>query len=584
MPQPPSNAPTLPTTPHLRLEESPPLQPSLSSGLTVEVERHLHMAYEPWGMRSDTTSPSSAPAPTASLVSPKPLCGAAALSLHQHARHATCTPFIGAVLPAPGRRHSRSHQTHSQGVEPRVAANMLMPPLVPRTTAPAPRTVHRMHVHAAVSLDLPAASVPDNSSDATTATSMRSMALGLPPHSDSASWDGSTAIRQREAAAAPSAVLHVPRTSPGAARLSRRPQSPRQPEAATFAGACTPASGRIEAPAQPDVHVDEVGSLAERASPGSGASRADDLVSSPVLAERADGDAEEPRCRHTGEVFAARVVGSPCTLESLHDVEPALLSRRQLTPPPLWQGAPPSPPDTSPLTLAVHDAVASPVRRGAHAGAHDSRAPAGQPCRVLDLSLFTACRAGFAEGVRVLLRRGAHVHAQDAHGMTPLLLACAGGHTPVVDTLLQAGADPDVRRPRDGASALMVAAEAAADGVARRLVCEGAGVKASAHMGLTCMHFAVIGGCVRIAQRLVRAGAPLNGRSSRGATPLAVAAGQGHAQMVAALLHGGADASVRDLEGQTPADVALRTGHVGVLWQLWGAGVAMEWHPCACGC
>eukprot|EP00892_Ulva_mutabilis_P011835 jgi/Ulvmu1/9023/UM005_0114.1 len=264
-------------------------------------------------------------------------------------------------------------------------------------------------------------------------------------------------------------------------------------------------------------------------------------------------------------------------LESLHQLEPAMLPRQMLTPPPQQPSARLKlPVGIPPLVFACRVKDPESVRQLLSAGVRVDRRSCAR-----ESALLAACRVGFAEGVSELLAAGADVHARDEAGMTSLLLACAGDHAAVVDMLLQARADAQGRRPRDGATAVMVAAHAAADNAVRVLIREGVGVKDCARMGMTSMHFAALGGRARIARRLLLAGAALDPRCASGATPLILAAEAGHARMVAALLRAGVDTGVRDYRGQTAADVALRKGNRRVVQQLWRSGAALDSLPAA---
>jgi len=56
--------------------------------------------------------------------------------------------------------------------------------------------------------------------------------------------------------------------------------------------------------------------------------------------------------------------------------------------------------------------------------------------------------------VRLLLRAGAHVNAQNVYGNTALMKACHRGHVQIAKLLLEAGADADAS-DRDGITAIM---------------------------------------------------------------------------------------------------------------------------------
>jgi ankyrin repeat protein len=102
--------------------------------------------------------------------------------------------------------------------------------------------------------------------------------------------------------------------------------------------------------------------------------------------------------------------------------------------------------------------------------------------------LMAASRAGSVPGVRMLLDRGADVNATDGfQKQTALMWASGEGHLEVVDTLLQAGANPNLKAhisslterrnadfPTGGFTALMWAARNGYEDVVRRLVKGGA--------------------------------------------------------------------------------------------------------------
>src|SRR6266496_535741 len=60
-------------------------------------------------------------------------------------------------------------------------------------------------------------------------------------------------------------------------------------------------------------------------------------------------------------------------------------------------------------------------------------------------ALLEAARGGDAARVEALVREGANVNAATAGGLTPLIVAAAGGRTGVARVLIEAGADPDAR-------------------------------------------------------------------------------------------------------------------------------------------
>eukprot|EP00271_Cylindrocystis_brebissonii_P006469 TRINITY_DN1925_c0_g1_i1.p1 TRINITY_DN1925_c0_g1~~TRINITY_DN1925_c0_g1_i1.p1 ORF type:complete len:481 (-),score=44.15 TRINITY_DN1925_c0_g1_i1:198-1640(-) len=114
--------------------------------------------------------------------------------------------------------------------------------------------------------------------------------------------------------------------------------------------------------------------------------------------------------------------------------------------------------------------------------------------------------------------------------------AVSKGHPGILESLIAAGIDPDVRDRK----------------------------------GKTPLHVASASGnndCVSI---LIRAGARAVMHKCNGLTPLHVAAAAGHTLTVALLVANGADPLDRDHKGETAVHLAARGGHVGVLKQLAG--------------
>jgi ankyrin repeat protein len=206
------------------------------------------------------------------------------------------------------------------------------------------------------------------------------------------------------------------------------------------------------------------------------------------------------------------------------------------------------------------------------------------------------------EKTRLLLRRGADVHARSADGETPLIIAAGhfGAGAAVAKLLLEAGADPS-GKASDGTTALAAAIFAADDDVIETLMGRGADLKNRGGPAYT----AARAGCEKCVSRLLR---PAGGQAAQPATaPTAAFAypsalqmlrdhGAGidaHARggrngmtglMFAAisdalpveaageLIERGADVNLTDSRGLTALDFARRLGNTPMVGLLLKAG------------
>jgi ankyrin repeat protein len=149
--------------------------------------------------------------------------------------------------------------------------------------------------------------------------------------------------------------------------------------------------------------------------------------------------------------------------------------------------------------------------------------------RIRSDSLVSAAELGRVREVRRLLAAGVDLDSQKGW-WTALTRATLFGHEPVVEMLLDAGADINAHNPSVG-SALYVAVAARRDA---------------------------------LVQRLLDRGADPNLTPAWGQTPLMVAAMQGNTPVVRLLLTRGADPSRRSARGKSAVDMALEENHTEV--------------------
>ncbi|MCY3653498.1 MAG: ankyrin repeat domain-containing protein [Cyanobacteria bacterium MAG IRC1_bin_28] len=152
--------------------------------------------------------------------------------------------------------------------------------------------------------------------------------------------------------------------------------------------------------------------------------------------------------------------------------------------------------------------------------------------------LHRAASVTHVELVKLLLRHGANVDAEDSSDNSPLHLAIHAGHGDLARLLIEAGAD----------------------------------VQARNHAGNTPVQVAAFAGLPEVIKLLVEAGSPVNLQDQVGDTPLHDAALQGRVEAARALLDAGADIHATNNAGQTPLDLARQNGHESVVAVLQAAG------------
>ena len=164
---------------------------------------------------------------------------------------------------------------------------------------------------------------------------------------------------------------------------------------------------------------------------------------------------------------------------------------------------------------------------------------------------------------------------RDTDGATPLMLACASDHTPVVERLLGLGANPRLI-DNEGRSPLHHAAESGNTGPVSLLLAHGIPPSPTDWYGETPLHAAAERGHVEVVRQLLEAGAdPQVQDEMSGATPLHRAGRGGWAAVVRALVDAGAPIDAPNESGRTALHVAAGYNHAGAVRELidLGAGV-----------
>ncbi|CAG9945507.1 unnamed protein product [Clonostachys rosea f. rosea IK726] len=156
-------------------------------------------------------------------------------------------------------------------------------------------------------------------------------------------------------------------------------------------------------------------------------------------------------------------------------------------------------------------------------------------------------------------------------GLTPLQWAVRGGHRGVVQQLIAAGADVDLRA-EDGRAALHFAAERNDRVLMQQLVAAGANTNTHDMLKRTALHLAAGKGHPDMVQQLLAAGAAANIQDIHGKTALLSAMDSGNSVVVQRLVAGGSDIGIQDTMGQTALQRAAKRGHIDIVQLLMGAG------------
>jgi ankyrin repeat protein len=163
----------------------------------------------------------------------------------------------------------------------------------------------------------------------------------------------------------------------------------------------------------------------------------------------------------------------------------------------------------TPLIKAIALRDRSRVERLLSEGA-DPNAPDDDGLRPLHVAISQEDFAESPEFVKLLLKHGADVNEWDVnHNDTPLLRACDPPNKAVAQILLEAGADPNVRRS-DGESPLRLSVEAQDLDMATLLLRFGAGETVNEYgglLGLTALSLAAGNYDIPMIELLIREGA-----------------------------------------------------------------------------
>ncbi|MET0965714.1 MAG: ankyrin repeat domain-containing protein [Nakamurella sp.] len=188
------------------------------------------------------------------------------------------------------------------------------------------------------------------------------------------------------------------------------------------------------------------------------------------------------------------------------------------------------------------------------------------------VDLLDAAAAGDADAVAIALRAGASIEATDDHGRTPLLLAAAADRVDAARLLVVLGADPDAQDAQLD-SAWLVTGVTGSVPMLETLLPAHPDLNLRNRFGGLSVIPASERGHVDYVRRVVSTGINVNHINDLGWTAMleAVVYGDGsepYQQIVGILLAAGADPGIADANGRTALEHAQAMGYDGIAAQL----------------
>lgn len=191
-------------------------------------------------------------------------------------------------------------------------------------------------------------------------------------------------------------------------------------------------------------------------------------------------------------------------------------------------------------------------------------------------SVLDAVKSGDIAAVKKALQQHGDAGEADPDGTSALHWAVVEDHLDMVQALLAAGVDPDVKNDY-GRTPLAVALDHASAPITEALLKGGADPRLRLPGMGTAMIAAARSGNPAVINALLNNGVNVNElEPTSGQTALMWAAAEGHAEAVKALIDGGADVNVHAARGQTALFFAVRKGNISVVDALLTAGAEIN--------
>jgi ankyrin repeat protein len=181
--------------------------------------------------------------------------------------------------------------------------------------------------------------------------------------------------------------------------------------------------------------------------------------------------------------------------------------------------------------------------------------------------LSKATAGGHTEIIQALLNKGAAVNVKGEEGVTALIYAVEKGDTDRVCDLLAKGVDPNAT-DADGNTVLNKATAGGHTEIIQALLNKGAAVNAKDKEGVTALFYAVEKGDANMLCNLLNQGTDPNATDADGNTVLKKATAAGHTEIIQALLNKGAAVDAVDKDGQTALMEGVKNRHLGTVQVL----------------
>ncbi|MBA3954065.1 ankyrin repeat domain-containing protein [Candidatus Dependentiae bacterium] len=182
-----------------------------------------------------------------------------------------------------------------------------------------------------------------------------------------------------------------------------------------------------------------------------------------------------------------------------------------------------------------------------------------------DACLQKAAYEGNTKLVELLLKKGAYPYVT-TDGTFPLVAASEKGHTDIVELLLNTPKIDPNAQDQHGDTALIKACAFGHNGIVKLLIEKKANPNLPNNLGNTPLIIALDKGFIPIAKFLLEAGANPNILNKAGITALLLAASKDYTEIVELLLNApGVDPNAQNQHGQTALTQAVAKGHIEIV-------------------